>query len=242
MMNRTISRKMLVLIFFIAAMPLGDVVAADMNCILEPYEVLELASPIPGILEAVMVTRGDRIRRGTVVARLHSSAERAAVKLAEARAEFGKRKIERNEQLYLDELISVHEKDEMNTESRIAELELEEAKALLERRTIRSPISGIVTEKNLAAGELAQGSHIMTIAQINPLNVEVLIPVDRYGEISVGDVATVTPAIPGDQQYKATVTTVDVVIDAASGTFGVRLELPNSDRRIPAGSSCSIEF
>jgi hypothetical protein len=35
---------------------------------------------------------------------------------------------------------------------------------------------------------------------------------------------------------------VDPVIDAASGTFGVRLELPNSDYRLPAGLRCKVRF
>ena len=42
--------------------------------------------------------------------------------------------------------------------------------------------------------------------------------------------------------YKVTATIVDSVIDSASGTFGVRLELPNSDRGVPAGSRCKIRF
>jgi hypothetical protein len=35
---------------------------------------------------------------------------------------------------------------------------------------------------------------------------------------------------------------VDRVIDAASGTFGVRLELPNRERKIPAGVRCRVRF
>ncbi|MFB3111528.1 MAG: efflux RND transporter periplasmic adaptor subunit, partial [Gemmatimonadales bacterium] len=32
------------------------------------------------------------------------------------------------------------------------------------------------------------------------------------------------------------------VIDSASGTFGVRLELPNPDHSIPGGVHCQIQF
>jgi hypothetical protein len=35
---------------------------------------------------------------------------------------------------------------------------------------------------------------------------------------------------------------VDRVVDAASGTFGVRLELSNSDLRLPAGRKCNVTF
>ena len=35
---------------------------------------------------------------------------------------------------------------------------------------------------------------------------------------------------------------VDAIIDAASGTFGMQLELPNPGHRIPAGVTCAVNF
>jgi membrane fusion protein (multidrug efflux system) len=54
--------------------------------------------------------------------------------------------------------------------------------------------------------------------------------------------ADVTPENPVSKVYKAKVTIVDRVIDAASGTFGVRLELPNPKYRLPAGLKCKVAF
>jgi hypothetical protein len=52
----------------------------------------------------------------------------------------------------------------------------------------------------------------------------------------------VIPEQPIGGRYSATVKVVDRVIDAASGTFGVRLELPNRQRAIPAGARCRVRF
>jgi len=57
-----------------------------------------------------------------------------------------------------------------------------------------------------------------------------------------GMVADVTPQAPVNGQYQARVTVVDRVFDSASGTFGVRLELPNPDFELPAGLRCEIRF
>ncbi len=54
--------------------------------------------------------------------------------------------------------------------------------------------------------------------------------------------ATVLPEEPVGGEHRAEVTVVDRVVDAASGTFGVRLELPNPDYAIPAGLKCRVEF
>ena len=81
-----------------------------------------------------------------------------------------------------------------------------------------------------------------TIAQINPLNVEVFVPVALYGTIKIGMEAIVSGEQPVGGQHTATVDVVDPLIDARSGTFGVRLLLPNPTYKIPAGLRCKIEF
>jgi multidrug efflux pump subunit AcrA (membrane-fusion protein) len=82
----------------------------------------------------------------------------------------------------------------------------------------------------------------MRLAQIDPLNVEVILPVSQLLSIKVGMRAKVIPEAPIGGQYSAEVKIVDKVIDAASGTFGVRLELPNPNYRLPAGLKCRVIF
>lgn len=83
---------------------------------------------------------------------------------------------------------------------------------------------------------------ILTVAQIDPLNVEVIVSVEKFGSIAVGAEAIILPEEPIGGEYSAKVVIVDLVIDAASGTFGVRLELPNSDYRLPSGLKCRVMF
>jgi RND family efflux transporter MFP subunit len=220
----------------------GAATAPENECLLTPHLVVAVGSPVSGVLEAVEIERGDRVRVGQVIARLSSGLERAAVDLARTRAEFEQRRVERNRDLDQDELISEHDRDEMATQSVIAGLELAEATQMLEMRTIRSPIDGVVVERTGAPGELVQESPLATLAQIDPLNVEVVLPVELFGSIAVGDVAQVLPAEPVGGAYPAKVVIVDRVIDAASGTFGVRLELPNPGSRLPAGLRCKVRF
>jgi RND family efflux transporter MFP subunit len=168
--------------------------------------------------------------------------EEAAVELARSRVEFALRKVERNEDLYRQELISIHEKDEMETELRIARLELQEAEARLSMRTIRSPVHGVVAERMLSPGEYVGEDPILEIARIHPLYVEVVVPVERFGSIQKGMEAEVRPELPGSEPRTARVIIVDRVMDAASGTFGVRLRMPNPGHRLPAGLKCRVSF
>ena len=63
-----------------------------------------------------------------------------------------------------------------------------------------------------------------------------------FGSVELGMKAEVRPELPNVGVQIATVRIVDRVIDARSGTFGVRLELPNADLAIPSGLHCQVRF
>jgi multidrug efflux pump subunit AcrA (membrane-fusion protein) len=62
------------------------------------------------------------------------------------------------------------------------------------------------------------------------------------GQAEPGNTAEVLPESPVGGVHPAKVTVVDRVVDAASGTFGVRLEVPNPNYRLPAGLKCKARF
>jgi multidrug efflux pump subunit AcrA (membrane-fusion protein) len=100
----------------------------------------------------------------------------------------------------------------------------------------------VVVERLLGPGEYRNDqSPVLTLAQIDPLRVEVFMPTAHFGQIRVGSKAEVRPEEIGGI-HVAIVTVVDHVLDAASGTFGVRLTLPNPQLVLPAGIHCKVTF
>ena len=166
----------------------------------------------------------------------------SSAELAVANFEFAERRNERNAELVEEKLISSNEKDEIETKALIAKLEARQAREKLNLRTIRSPIDGVVAEVDTAPGEHVSEDQMMRLAQLDPLNVEVVVPVSLYGKIVEGMSATVMPEFPFNQERVAVVEIVDTVVDAASGTFGVRLELPHPSLDLPGGLKCSVSF
>jgi RND family efflux transporter MFP subunit len=241
------------------------------DCIIEARQMVEIRSPVEGLIEKLHVERGDTVERGQVVVTLESGPERAAlavvkskadqvgtVKAAEAKVHLAQRKASRSEELHSQNFISKEALDQARTEAdlaeselkaarenqRLAELEVRRANEALNLRTIRSPIKGVVVERSMKSGELATTTAkepIMRLAEIDPLNVEVILPASLYGTVKIGDHADVMPETPKGA-FDAKVVVVDKVINAASGTFGVRLELPNSKQLLPAGARCKVQF
>ena len=112
-------------------------------------------------------------------------------------------------------------------------------------RLIQSPFNGVVMERLHHPGEVAQPDDrlpILKLAEIDPLYVEIVLPVSAIGKIQDNDLIEITVESLANKLFKARVKVVDPVVDAASSTFGVRLELPNPEQKIPAGIRCQAHF
>jgi membrane fusion protein (multidrug efflux system) len=213
-----------------------------MECLVEPHLIANVGSPVEGIIESILVGRGDVVRKGQLIAKLKSSVEVSTLNLKQAHWEFGQRKVARNKELFRQNLISESEKDELITQTEIAKLEFELQQEIVNELYIKSPLTGVVLTRFLAPGEQVGQGKILSVAQLNPLNVEVVVPAAMFDSIKNGLTGNVNLASEGDVNYKARVVAVDPIIDAASRTFAVRLQLPNPRNEIPAGINCRVRF
>lgn len=247
----------------------GSLWSASLPCIIEPTEKVELGSAVIGILKTISVERGDSVKKGQVIASLAAEVERKSVDLASLRIhdfsevqsavaakEHAKREKIRAVLLFKKSLISKQALDNAVTENTLAqhqlsqardnisqsEQELKLAKAKLNQRILRSPISGIITERYLSPGNRIQDQAIVQIVKIDPLLVEVIVPAEYFNQISKGEKFQVTPELPGFTEKLATVKIVDRMLDAASNTFRITLALENGDYAIPAGARCTINL
>ena len=250
----------------------ADAIGAELegfDCLIQPHTTVEVSTREQGTLEELLVGRGDLVTQGQPIAHLERSVEQVSLDLARARAEseaeikelketlaFARRERGRMDKLSIAKAVSYTEKDRATTEAvraklkleaalerqKIAHLEMERSRRLLANRTIHSPVDGVVVEQLMSPGESAENRPIVKIARVDPLHVEIIVPVEAFGAIRVGMRAEVSPRYPGAMLQRAEVTVVDQVLDAASDTFGVRLELPNPDFAIPGGVRCGIRF
>ena len=221
--------------------PMPRAMPGDATCLIEPSADVQLGTPVDGVLEIQNMDRGMFVTVGQLLARLNTGIEASSVETQAAKAEFGKRKLLRNMELETKQLISPQELDEIATEQKLAELELVERQERLKLRNIVSPINGVVVDVFRLKGDLVRQEKIARLAQIDPLFVETVLPARRFGQIKLGNTHDVAPELGGGR-VKATVINVDKVIDAASGTFRVRLSLPNPKFSIPPGQRCQILF
>jgi RND family efflux transporter MFP subunit len=242
----------------------------EFDCVVEAKMMIKLGSPDTGLIDSLKVDRDTTIKKGDVLAELDSNLQRIALELAQLKASnegdinsertrlaYRNAEAERAETLHSKQIATTKVRDEAVTEKnlvvlalakaelehKMAQVEMEQAQARLDRRSVRSPVNGVVSDVTIRPGEYVyEQTPLMTIAEIDPLYVKVFVPVRYYRQVRVGTNAEVMPEEPIGGLYKAQVTVVDRVFDTASSTFGVRLELPNPNYTLPAGMRCRIRF
>ncbi len=241
----------------------------NLDCLVNPEMYIDVSSPVPGLLESVLVNKTDTIKKGQALAKLEASVELAKLDVAhqttlmdnliqakKLKLAYARRKLKRIEGLYSEDASSAQEQDDAETELAIARTDLAQArldkrknqfkwlqaKAELEQKTIISPIDGIVVEQYLMPGESVDSQTILQLAKIDPLLVEVVAPATLFGQITKGMSVDIKPDAPVNSIYKAEVSIVDRIINAASGTFTIQLSLPNPDENLIGGTKCIASF
>jgi RND family efflux transporter MFP subunit len=243
--------------------------AEPLGCLIQPYQEADIGSQVVGVIERVLVERGDFVKKGQPLAQLNSEVERAQLAAAKVRAEanadlkaaasnraFAHKKKVRTQDLVKKKFVSQQANEQADTEAQVAEMklrqaqeqqhlaqrELELSQAQVAQRTIRSPLSGVVVERYLSEGERVEEKPVVKVATIDPLRVEVIVPAAYFSKIKTGMNATVKPDLSESEARSAKVIVVDRVIDAASNSFRVRLELPNANHELPPGLRCKVDF
>jgi RND family efflux transporter MFP subunit len=272
MLNHTMpypvqTRSTLVGLALLIALPAGA--AQPLGCLIEAERIADVGSPVIGIVDRIEVERGERVSKGQVLAVLRAPVERATLSVASSRAaanaemqaaiasaNFNRERLVRAEDLFRQQFISQQALDQARTEADLADQKLTQAReqrqmsrqerdvaaAQLSQRIIRSPIDGVVAERYVTAGERVDDKPLVRIAKVDPLRVQLVVPVAMYSQVQPGGNANVVPELPGAAAMSARVTMIDKVVDAASNTFRVHLELPNRDGALPAGLRCKAEF
>jgi len=257
------------MVFF--ALPFIPTQAADRtayDCVITPSQTVDVSSPVSGTLSEVTVDRSDRVAKGQVLARLNAEVETATTALARAKAKldseediaavnlkFDGERLNRFLALYGVSMTSSQDKDDAERKvalsharlqyakamRKVRQLELRAAEAHVDQKVIRSPIDGVILKRYKTVSEYIEAQPIVRVAQLDPLFIEAIVPMEQFGQIRPGMHAQVFSDAFHQGPQLATVHIVDQMGDAASGTFGVRLELPNPDWALPAGVKCNVQ-
>ncbi|HCD51366.1 MAG TPA: efflux transporter periplasmic adaptor subunit [Balneolaceae bacterium] len=209
----------------------GDISAYYSNtATLEAVEEAVIVSKVRGIVEEILVEEGDMVKKGQVIARIEDDQYRIETERAKATMDRMYNDYQRNKELFEKELISaeVYENSRYDYESQKSAYEL--AKLSLEYTAIRSPISGVISERFIKVGNMiGTDQQVYRVTNFDPIQAVLHIPEHEMYKIRKGQRAELmVDAIPG-KLFTGKVERISPVIDPQTGTFKTTVYLDDKE-------------
>lgn len=208
-----------------------------------------------GQVEEILFDVDDYVEKDQVIVRLRSTEQRAEVSAAEAALEEARARLReardnyaRIEEVYGRKLVAKSELDKALAElesararADAAQASLDKAREQLEYTLVRAPYSGIVTERHVEVGEIAQpGQPLMTGLSLEKLRVNVDVPQGFVNRVR--DTAEARVVAPDGQTIQGQAITVFPYADPASNSFRVRVELAEGTQGLFPGMFVKAVF
>ncbi len=224
----------------VAASP---VTGAEIEGTVLPFKSVTVSSPVEEIIAEIPVEEGDAIQKGEVLAELRSEQEKLELERydklmqrAKFEADAAQRLFENGSGTESEAIESRTELDRLESEKALVELRLKE-------KTIRSPITGIVVDKFLEAGEsVEQIEDMFEIVDIERVYIRFYLDARYLKTLKLSQELPVTFPLLGEDSFAAKVDFVDSRIDPASGLVEVKLLAQNPEKIIKAGMRAYLEL
>jgi len=262
--------------------PAENAALSAINCTIKPLHVVEVSSPVRGIAAKVFVRPGSHVNEGEPLVQLDTEMAAADARLAAARADADAalkaaiinrdglaRKEARMAKAMDEKAVSIadheaavlelslagnavlREEQQMN----LARLDRAKADMLIDKSTIRSPVSGRVGEDVIDPGEAVGDGHVATIYVNQPLRVEAFVPAPvlhdflarrsiaaRIGEADATALPLTLDYVSPVADLASNTVSVFFTLDQASVLPGSKCLIPGRDSGSPAGASSPTDI
>jgi membrane fusion protein (multidrug efflux system) len=187
-----------------------------------------VSADLPGTVEKILFDSGQAVRAGAVLAVLDTRQERARLAALEAQHELARLTFERLEGLLNERVVSRAEFDRATAELNRTDAEVAEVRAMIERKTIRAPFSGVLGIRQVNLGQyLAGGDALVTLQSLNPIYVNFGVPQQSAAQVRVGRSVRIRSDAAEGVEWTGRVTAIDSVVDPATRNIQVQATLEN---------------
>lgn len=241
---------------------------SQLHGVVKPAMSADLPSLVPGLISEVHVTEGQYVKKGTPLISLDDRVPRArleaatveanltgALKRTQVELRMAESQLSRIRQVLSQQAGANFEVEaaegardqaaasvsQQEDELKAAEASRKLAEAQLHQYTIVAPFDGLVTEIHRKSGTVDPSQVVISIANLQTLEVEMHVPSSLYGKIRSGNSVVLQASSPISASINASVQSVSPIIDSASETFRCLLQINNQDGRLPAGFTVLLQ-
>ncbi|MCL2650751.1 MAG: efflux RND transporter periplasmic adaptor subunit [Candidatus Azobacteroides sp.] len=188
----------------------------------------QITPAIPGRIEKIYVEIGNNVSKGQILVQMDAS----SLNQQNVQLENLKRDYARYEELLKVGGIAQQQVDQIKTQIDVLTTAI---KNVEENTRLRSPINGIITNRNYDNGDVYAGQPILTVQQLNPLKLLIYVSESYFTRVKKGMPVNIQLDVYGDEIFTGRVSLIYPTIDLSTHTFGVEVAINNSNMRVRPG-------
>ncbi len=201
-----------------------------------------VSADLAGTVERIAFESGQSVRAGDVLVELSTKQERAQLAAAEADRDLAKLNFDRMDGLLNERVVSKAEFDRAQAASKQTEARVGEIKAVIERKTIRAPFTGILGLRQVNLGQyLKDGQEVTTLQSLSPIYVNFSVPQQAAASVRVGRDVRIAVNEVTKAPMAGRVTALDSVVNEQTRNVSVQATLENRDGALRPGMFVQVE-
>ncbi|ADB39719.1 efflux RND transporter periplasmic adaptor subunit [Spirosoma linguale] len=215
----------------------------SLPAVLKPYEEAKLNAQMAGMISHLTIVLGAHVTKGQVVGQIDTKLTELNLQAAElSRQKLNQDYIRAKE---LQEGNAGLEVNTLNAKNSVdnAAIQVDQIRQQLANAKLIAPVSGIVTTKNLSAGEyVSPGVAIATITNVNPLKAAVFVNENQIYTLKPGQAASLTADVFPGRAFSGKILFVNPKGDD-NHNYQVDLVVTNTaDLALKAGTNVTVIF
>ena len=209
----------------------------------EAVQGTNISADLPGIVKEIAFQSGQTVKKGDILVRLVTDQEEAQLQASQAQRDLAVYTLKRQKDLRDKNANSQSDYDNAEASERQNEATVDNARAAVDRKTIRAPFAGVLGIRKVNVGQyLNSGDAVVTLQSVDPIYVNFTLPQQNLKDFGVGSDVEMGTDATGDQVFKGKVTAVEAIVDAATRNFQAQATLANPGGKLRPGMFAKVDI
>ncbi len=201
-----------------------------------------VSTDLAGIVSELALESGARVKKGDLLVQLDTKQEEAQLRSAEARLDLAKVDLERKRDLVAKKAVAASDLDAAQSEFRQAQAAVEEMKALVARKRITAPFSGVLGIRQVNLGQyINPGAAIVPLESLDPIYVEFALPQQHIETVTNGRKVRLTASGITGEEFTGEVTAIDARVDESTRNVLIQATVANPNQKLRPGMFVNVE-
>jgi len=203
---------------------------------IEPWTRLQFMAKIGGSIEEVLVTEGDHVKKGDILARIEKADYTIALDRAKAAYNLAKDDFGRDKEIYKKGVIPEAALDINRTKMQTTKADFDNAKLMLSRTVVTSPMDGVIRRLDAKVGlQLSIGDPIAEILEIDRVKAIIGIPESDVTAIRKIETVNLTIQALDDKRVQAEKHFLSPAPETTARLYNLELKIDNPENEVLTG-------